>query len=585
MSLRNKLKLKFSLVILLALVAGVISYPRAVAKIPPIYNTVNTLKIKLGLDLQGGFHLEYKADLSKVDASKRAEALSSLQSAIERRVNKFGVSEPLVYIKKSGTDEILVVELAGVKDINEAKKNISGTPLLEFKEEQIDTSNQIPQETLDQMNVQAKAKAEDLLKQALVPGSDFSQLAKDNSQDHAAKDNGGDLGIIKKGASAPELNDALFDPDPNFKDGSVYPKLVETESGWLIIKKITTTGSGDAEEIHAAGIIIAKYREPAPKTNYIETGLTGKNLKKASVDYTNQALSEPTVSLQFDTEGAKLLADISKRNIGKPLAIFLDGLPIVDGNGDGVINELDPPYDPIIQAELTNGQAEISGSLTIDKAKELVARLNEGSLPVPIGDPIYQQSVEASLGQASLTTSLKAGAVGLAIVLIFMIIYYRYLGLVASLALIIYTALMISIFKISPLTPWGITFTLSGIAGFILSIGMAVDANVLIFERIKEELRRDRRLPSAVDEGFKRAWPSIRDGNYSTILTSLILVWVGTGFVKGFAIILMVGVVMSMFTAIVIVKIMLKFTLGEWAEKYPWLIARTRKNNEISPKK
>jgi preprotein translocase subunit SecD len=170
---------------------------------------------------------------------------------------------------------------------------------------------------------------------------------------------------------------------------------------------------------------------------------------------------------------------------------------------------------------------------------------------------------------------------GLAIVLLYVIFYYRYLGLVAAFSLLIYTGLMISIFKLSTYTPWSITFTLSGIAGFILSIGMAVDANILIFERTKEEIKKGRSLLSAVEEGFRRAWPSIRDGNYSTILTSLILIWVGTGFVKGFAIILILGILTSMFTAIVITKTLLRFTLGAWAEKRMWLILRVKKEEAV----
>lgn len=568
MTVRNKLKIKFAAVILLAIIAGLISYPRVAIKIPPVYNALNKLQIKQGLDLQGGFHLEYKVDLSQVEASKKADALQALQSIIEHRVNAFGVSEPLVYVKNSGTDRILVIELAGIKDITQAKAIIKETPLLEFKETQVDEANQVPQEMLDQLNAQAKTKAEDILKQA-QGGADFAQLAKDNSQDSGSKDTGGDLGQVKEGTMVPEFNKALF--DVTFKDGTIYPTVVETQFGWHILKKIATTGTGDSLEVHAAHILIAKSVEPSPKTNYINTGLTGKNLKKATVGFSSQALSEPTVNLEFDAEGTKLLTDISQRNIGKPLAIFLDG-EVIEA--------------PTVRSALTDGRAEISGGFkTVQDAQALVKSLNEGSLPVPIGDPIYEQSVDASLGQASLMSSLKAGAIGLIIVLIFMMIYYRYLGFIASIALLVYTAVMIAIFKLSPLTPWGITFTLSGIAGFILSIGMAVDANVLIFERVKEELRRKRELSAAVDEGFKRAWPSIRDGNYSTILTSLILVWVGTGFVKGFAIILMVGVLMSMFTAIVLVKIILKFTLGDWAKKYPWLIARVKNDKEEDKKK
>ncbi len=564
MTVRNKLKIKFIFVILLALVAGLISYPRAVARIPRAYDVLNKLQIKQGLDLQGGFHLEYKIDLSQVEPSKQADALNALQSIIEQRVNAFGVSEPLVYIKKSGMDEILVVELAGVKDINQAKQIIKETPLLEFKEEKIDTSNQIPQTTLDQLNAQQKTKADSVLQQAIAPGADFAALAKANSQDPTTKDSGGDLGVVKNGDEAPAINKVLF--DPTFKDGTVYAQVVEGDEGWYILKKIATTGSGDAAQVHAAQIVIAKAVQPEPKTSFVSTGLTGKNLSNASVGFSNQALSEPTVNLEFDAEGTKLLADVSQRNIGKPLAIFLDNQMV---------------EAPTVKSALTDGRAEISGGFkTVQDAQALVKSLNEGSLPMPIGDPIYEEHVDASLGQSSLMSSLKAGAIGLAIVLVFMIVYYRYLGFIASLALIVYTALMVAIFKLSGITPWGITFTLSGIAGFILSIGMAVDANVLIFERTKEELRKGRELMAAVDEGFHRAWPSIRDGNYSTILTSLILVWVGTGFVKGFAIILMIGVIMSMFTAIVLVKIVLRFTLGKWAIDRSWLIIRTKKKKE-----
>ena len=240
-------------------------------------------------------------------------------------------------------------------------------------------------------------------------------------------------------------------------------------------------------------------------------------------------MGEPQVGLKFDSEGTRLFAEITKNNIGKHLAIYLD---------DEIISA------PTVQTEITNGEAVITGDFTLDEAKQLVRRLNEGALPVPI-ELVSQHSVEATLGEQSLETSLKAGAIGLGLVIIFMLIYYRFLGLVASISLIIYAAFMVSIFKLSNFSPWAITFTLSGIAGFILSVGMAVDANILIFERIKEELRKDRNLSGAIQEGFKRAWPSIRDGNFSTILTSFILVNVGTGFVKGFAFILIIGVLIS----------------------------------------
>jgi preprotein translocase subunit SecD len=236
-----------------------------------------------------------------------------------------------------------------------------------------------------------------------------------------------------------------------------------------------------------------------------------------------------------------------------------------------------------VQSEIDNGQAVITGHFTLDQAKELVQRLNEGALPVPI-TLIGQQSVEASLGQISLTQSLKAGIIGLCLVIIFMLIYYRFLGLIASVALLIYTGIMVSIFKLSGYTPWSITLTLPGIAGFVLTVGMAVDANILIFERTKEEVRRGRRILNAVDEGFKRAWTSIRDGNVSSIITAAILIEFGTGFVKGFAITLIIGVLVSMFTAVMISRTLLNFILGDWIENKMWLIGVKKKDTNLNEK-
>lgn len=554
MTLRQKLSIKFAAVIALALVVGLISYPKAVSKIPPVYNALNKLKINLGLDLQGGIHLEYKADTSKIDSSKVDDSMQAVQDVIERRVNAFGVAEPTIYTTKSGSDRRLVVELAGVKDINQAKNLIKETPFLEFKAEgPADASQQIPQNVLDQMNAQAKQKAEDLLKKALA-GEDFAQLAKDNSEDPGSKDNGGDLGFVKKGAFVPEFDKVLF--EGNLKDGEIYNQVVETQFGWHIIKKIEQRGEGDNLEIHAAHILIAKKSNPAPQKNYVSTGLTGKNLSNATVDFRNQGLSEPEVALKFDSDGTKLFADLTKNNIGKSIAIYLDGQII---------------SAPTVQAEITNGEAVITGNFTLDEAKNLVKRLNEGALPVPI-NLVSQESVDASLGGISLQTSLKAGFIGLGLVVIFMLAYYRFLGLIASFALLIYTGLMVSIFKLSGLTPWSITLTLPGIAGFILSIGMAVDANILIFERTKEEIRKGRNILGALEEGFKRAWTSIRDGNFSSIITAFILIELGTGFVKGFAVTLIVGVLLSMFTAVTISRTLLKFILGEWVADKLWLV-------------
>jgi preprotein translocase subunit SecD len=208
---RDKLKIKFAGIVLLGVVCILIAYPRTIAFWPKGSDFLNQLKVNLGLDLQGGIHLEYKADLSGIAGDKKDEAMQAIQDVIERRVNAFGVAEPVIYTAKSGSENRLIVELAGVKDINQAKQMIKETPLLEFKElGQPDQSNQIPQDVLDQMNAQAKKKAQDLLDQ-IKKGADFAQLAKDNSEDPGSKDKGGDLGFVKKGTLVPEFDKVLFD--------------------------------------------------------------------------------------------------------------------------------------------------------------------------------------------------------------------------------------------------------------------------------------------------------------------------------------------------------------------------------------
>jgi preprotein translocase subunit SecD len=556
MKIRQRMRLQFGLVIALAVVAGFFAYPQAAWFMPQsVQDILNKPKINLGLDLQGGIHLEYALDLSAVDAAKKNDALESSLAVIERRVNAFGVGEPLVQLAKSGNEDRIIVELPGVKDIEQAKKMLKETPTLEFKEEAGPEVTQM----FDQANAQAKTDAEALLVRA-KNGENFEDLAKQYSQDPGSKDKGGDLGFAKKGQFVPEFDDVIFSPD--FKVGEVWPQLVESQYGWHSIKKVEERGDGDAKEVRAEHILFAKKTlDMYPNLAWSATGLTGKNLKDAYIDRQDQGLSNPQVALRFDDEGSTMFADLTKKNLGKKIAILIDG-QIVSA--------------PTVQSEITNGQAVITGNFTQTEAKDLVSRLNEGALPVPI-TLVGQQSISASLGEDSLHRSLFAGTIGVAMVIVFMVVYYRFLGLIASLALMLYTALLVTIFKFSSLTPFGITLTLSGIAGFILSIGMAVDANVLIFERVWEELKNGKSLPKAIDEGFRRAWPSIRDGNSSTMLTCLILIWMGTGFVKGFAIILMIGVLFSMFTAIVLVKTIVRFSLGEWVQKRLWLIAPKRK--------
>ena len=436
---RNKIRLIVLGIFILAILAGSLDYPALWDKgvdwlnsqislgLPHFYN----LTFKLGLDLQGGTHLIYEADLSNIESGEKDASMDGIRDVIERRVNLFGVGEPIVQVNKAGDSYRLIVDLPGVTDIHQAIDMIGATPYLEFKEQR------------DQ------AETDQILK------------AREEGNQEALK------------------------LDPYFKS----------------------------------------------------TSLTGRYLNKAQLAF-DSTTNKPHVVLEFNDEGAKIFAELTKNNVGKILAIYLDGAPI---------------STPRVQEEISGGKAQITGDFTLAEAKQLAERLNAGALPVPI-NLISQQSVGPSLGKASLDKSLKAGIIGLIAVGLFMIGYYRKNGFLAVLALVLYIILILAIFKIIP-----VTLTLAGIAGFILSIGIAVDANVLIFERMKEERKAGRDFMSSIDEGFKRAWPAIRDGNITTLATAVILYQFSSGSIKGFALTLFIGVLMSMFSAIVITRILLKY--------------------------
>jgi protein-export membrane protein SecD len=547
MKQKEKIRWQFAGVLGLALVSGIIAYPKVFSYLPfpNAAGIEQKLKVNLGLDLQGGIHLEYAADTSQVPAGKKTEALQAALSVVERRVNAFGVGESVIQLSKSGSEDRIIVELPGVKDVEEAKKMLKETPFLEFRESNdAELTAQIVQ-----ANDESKKEAEDVLSKAKA-GDDFVTLATTYSQDPGSKDKGGDLDFAKKGMFVPEFDAVIFKDD--FKAGTVYPDLVESQYGWHIIKKLDERGEGDGKEVRAAHILLPKQSmDMVPDSyRYKVTGLSGKNLKNATVDYQGQGFGMPQVALQFDAEGAKMFADLTKRSIGKPIAIFLDG-EVVSA--------------PTVQSEIPDGRAVITGNFTLEEVKNLVKRLNEGALPVPI-TLVGQQSIDASLGEGALRQSIFAGLIGLLAVSVFMVLYYRFLGLGAVFALLIYSAMLLAIFRLSGYTPSPITLTLSGIAGFILSIGIAVDANVLIFERTREELSYGKTVAKSLEEGFHRAWPSIRDGHVSTLITTIVLMILGTGFVKGFAVILALGVLLSLFTAVVLVHTWLRFVVGDWAE-------------------
>ncbi len=526
----------FSLVVLLFISTAIIvsgdSYNNFSDKVSEATNEIvvlpkieKPLQFSLGLDLQGGAHLVYKADMSSIVEADRAEALESARDVIERRVNAFGVSEPLVQANRTSSGEYrIIAELAGIKDVQEAIDMIGETPILEFKEQNLQAVNALQAE-------------------------------------------------LNKAQEQNDLASASSSTDINVEGGVATAEINLDE---IIANK---EANGELDDI------------------WTTTALTGKYLKRSSVQF-NPNDGSPEVSLEFDEEGSELFAEITARNIGKPVAIYLDGYPISVPN----VNE-----------KITGGKAYITGNFSLEEAKTLVKRLNSGALPVPISLE-SQKTVEASLGAMSIAKSIQAGIIGLILVSIFLLIIYRFPGLLSIFSLAVYGLMVLAVFKALPvwlaillitamiallfyifnelkiftaslaflfgifglllffyaLKP--ITLTIAGIAGFVLSLGMAVDANVLIFSRIKEEFKYGKSLKLAIDDGFRKAWPSIRDGNFSTILTCLILMYFGTSTIQGFGTTLFIGIMVSLFSAIVVTRVLMILSASSFFEKRPWLM-------------
>lgn len=393
------------------------------------------IKTHLGLDLSGGTHLVLEADMNGIRPADRGDALESARGVIERRVNFFGVAEPVVQSSRYNDAYRVIVELPGITDVAKAEMLIGQTARLEFRE--------------------------------------------------------------------------FLDPNASISAKITYPEfLAMTKSA----------------------------------------GLSGKDLRRAQVTFNTQT-GAPEVALEFNSDGAKIFGEVTGRLVGRPLAIFLDDIPLTW---------------PRVNTAITDGRAVITGGFTTDQAKTLALELNAGALPVPVR-VVEKRTVGATLGVASVTRSIRAGIVGLLIVATFMIAKYGRLGLLADVALLLYGFLTFAIFRLVP-----ITLTLPGVAGFILSMGMAVDSNILIFERYREERRGGRPWHVAMELGFGRAWDSIRDANVTTLITCAILFNPGnwaflpsSGLVRGFAITLFIGVLASLFTGIVVTRTLIRVLYRE----------------------
>ncbi len=701
-------------IIAFALVLGYYDLPAKFQKLPGTPESVQNAKVVLGLDLQGGSQLDYKIDLTKVPKEKQKQIISGVVDVIMKRVNSLGVSEPNIYTSKIGDEDHLIVELAGIKDLDEAKKVVGKTIQLEFKEKSatadpkyaetvkasaqkvldsikknpaqfevlsqeaqqanpgkvvftkntseflesvplatrteleklsdgqitlslIEGSNgytyennqlvdqkgimiyrregkissaNLPEsekelmvshilvaykgseraaDTITRTKDEAKKHAEEVLAR-LKKGEAFGEVAKTESDEPGAKDSQGKLpqGVKQGGGYDATFTQAALKLS---HVGEITP-IVETPFGFHIIR------ADSFDKLKYSQLYFSTLDD-----QWKETGLNGEQFESAQVSF--DKISQPVVSIKFTAAGAKLFEDITGRNVGKPVAIYVGGNLISQPN----VNE-----------KISGGSAVINGMRSVQEAQDLARDLNTGAIPAPIV-LTGQYTIGSTLGQEALDMSVKAGLIGILILAIAMILYYRLPGLIAVIALGMYTTILLFLVKstlptaiavsiavvvfvalvykileskdggwekflgfilscfvlffVSFLLKSPIVLTLAGVAGVVLSIGMAVDANILIFERMKEELRAGRPLSSAIEVGFDRAWSSIRDSNFSSLLTCAILFYFGTSIIQGFAFNLAAGILVSMFTAITVTRTLLlalmktplSHRLGLWGMK------------------
>ncbi len=719
MSLQKRTLLHVIIILLVSLGLGFFIMPGENQKnlLPFLPKEVTDQKVNLGLDLQGGSQLDYKIDLRSVPAADKSKILEGILGIINRRVNSLGVAEPNIYTSDIGEEKHLIVELAGIKDLEQAKSVVGKTIQLEFKEQRLTPADEkevaetkkraddilartkkgddfkavgdeesqansgkiffgetkefqykdaVPNELSKEIfgqevgkvseklidltdknslfvddegtakpqslpagyylikttekketerqidtprSVQVRhillsykgapkadaavTRSEDEAKKLadeittkLNNGEKFEDLAKQYSDDKGSKDNGGlYTNPVKTGGTdyVKEFQDASL----GLTQAGQLSAPTKTVFGYHIIKaeKITEAKSEKKMEPQVKYQTIYISTEPDP---WMETGLDGKQFVRADVEFNPQSY-RPYVSILFNDEGAKKFEEITSRNIGKPVAIFVGGQLISQPN----VNE-----------KISGGRAQISGQFDLKGAQELANNLNTGAIPAPI-TLVGQYNIGATLGQDALNKSLFAGFIGLLFVAVFMIFFYRLPGLISTVILGIYSTILIFLIKVALPLEWSlviatavflllikqildskdsagekaittllscfvlffiayilstpVVMTLAGIAGVILSIGMAVDANILIFERMKEELRAGHSLSASIEIGFDRAWNSIRDSNFSSLITCAILFYFGSSIIQGFAFNLAAGILVSMFTAIVITKTFLKF--------------------------
>ena len=566
------------------------------------------LGLTLGLDLQGGSHLVYRADLTDLQGNPvapTADEMQSLLRTIERRVNSAGLGEPILQLLG---DDRLLIQLPGIEDPGRAKSLIGETARLEFKHRQMNVSREVPGLTGDsvisvEFGTMTDSGEEDAIP-VFTPGTTTPVTATSTLPEVTSIATSTDDGAA---TSTPAVDDTEVPPAPamllalepeaatalivlidrmdaslepaegatqifpvfltigvpgsstrlmripylqmiSLPDGTIFPlpgQPMIIHVGDSNQFMINLSGEFESVEELVAAIGTSPSLVFGEEAGAIDEdfGLTGDDLARAYPSQLPQS-GLPVVNLEFNANGTNLFAELTSQIAGSPdqIAIILDGVELIA---------------PVVNQPITSGTAFIQGAgFTFERVRDIALLLEGGRLPVPIV-LIQERDVDAILGADSLRKSTIAGAVGLALVLLFMVAYYRAAGLVAAIALTMYAVLLLAVFKMLP-----VTLTLSGIAAGILSVGMAVDANILIFERMKEELRAGRTLLSSINIGFNRAWPAIRDGNVSTLITCAILFWfadtLGASIVQGFAATLAIGVGISMFSAITISRTLLR---------------------------
>ncbi|RLC47538.1 MAG: protein translocase subunit SecD [Candidatus Cloacimonadota bacterium] len=505
--------------------------------------------LKLGLDLQGGMHLVMEVDTSELPKKDAEYAVKSALEIIRNRIDQFGVSEPNIQL--IGDNRILV-QLPGLHDPKRAKNLIGKTALLEFK--LVAKSDDIKKaiENLDQYFQENYSKYAFL--QEVKEGEEAaveSSLLEDVKDENIEKEKVENENIEQKKEDESKKSEEEIEQKEENQHSKVFSSLLASSQNELIVENENLPVINkiiklpELDKILPEGIQIllgkANLEDPyGPRPIfflYKNTELTGKYLKTADVSIGQgmdpRTANKPYVSLEFNNEGAEIFARVTEKNVKERLAIVLDN----------VVHSA-----PVINQRIAGGRAQITGNFTMKEAKDLAIVLRAGKLPAPV-EIIEERTIGPSLGSDSIKAGFISAIVGLIIVILFMMVYYKAAGFIADIALVFNMVIILAV-----LTMFRATLTMPGIAGIILTIGMSVDANVLIFARIREELKKKRGIRSAIDNGYKRAIITILDANITTLITAVVLYQFGTGPIRGFAVTLSIGIIASMFTAILLTR-------------------------------